>query len=106
MDWRPMIDEPFHPIHNDLSLDGEYNIEVRPRSQAPVRYYFIDFGLSTWFETKQTAPLVTGRYGREQSVPELQSSKPYDPFKVDVFILGTFFQRDLISVRSLVYVRT
>lgn len=97
MDWRPMVDEPFHPIHNDLSFDGEYHIEIRPRSQVPVLYYFIDFGLSTWFETKADEPLVTGRYGREQSVPELNSSKPYDPFKVDVFILGAFIQRDLIS---------
>lgn len=99
MDWKPLVNEPFHPIRNHISLDGQRDLEIRARSAAPVRYYFIDFGLSTWFENKGTPALVSGEYGREQGVPELRSGKPYDPFKVDVFILGAFLKKHLVKVR-------
>ncbi|KAF8596047.1 kinase-like protein, partial [Ceratobasidium sp. AG-I] len=97
MDWSSLVDEPFHPIYNAFSFDGEYRLDIRKRSQGNVRYYFIDFGLSTWFETQDTPTLVTGPEGREQTVPELHGGKPYDPFKVDVFILGAFLERDLVK---------
>lgn len=98
MDWSSLVDEPFHPIYNVYSLDGEYELDIRNRSQGNVRYYFIDFGLSTWFENQDTPTLVTGQDGREQNAPELHAGKPYDPFKVDIFILGAFLERDLVKV--------
>lgn len=98
MDWSTLIDEPFHPIYNSFSLDGEYHIDIRKRSQGNVRYYFIDFDLSSWFENPDTPALVTGEDGREQSVPEIHDKKPYDPFKVDIFIIGAFLERDLVQV--------
>lgn len=98
MDWSPLVNEPFHPIKNHCSLDGEYYIDIRNRSHGKVRYYFIDFGLSSWFEDQNTPTLVTGEDGREQTVPELHEGKPYDPFKVDVFIIGAFLERDLVKV--------
>ncbi|KAF8601643.1 hypothetical protein BDV93DRAFT_524593 [Ceratobasidium sp. AG-I] len=106
MDWQNLIDEPFHPIRNECSLDGEYYLKIRDRSQAPVKYYFIDFGLSTWFEDDAAPRLVTGKYGREQEVPELHESNPYDPFQVDIFIVGAFLQRELMrKYRGLSFLR-
>lgn len=98
MDWSSLVDEPFHPINSCYSLDGEYEIDIRKRSQAGVRYYFIDFGLSSWFENKDTPTLATGEDGREQGVPEIHGKTPYDPFKVDIFIIGAFLERELVKV--------
>ncbi|WP_430997909.1 hypothetical protein, partial [Klebsiella quasipneumoniae] len=69
MDWSSLVDEPFHPIYNTFSLDGEYQLDIRKRSQGNVRYYFIDFDLSSWFENQDAPAMVTGEEGREQTVP-------------------------------------
>lgn len=106
MDWRPLINEPFHPIRNACSLDGKRLLEIGNRTNNPVRYYFIDFGLSTRFSPEQNPTLVTGSDGREQGVPELSDKVPYDPFKVDIFILGAFIDRDIVQrFHGLEYLR-
>ncbi|THG96474.1 hypothetical protein EW026_g5361 [Hermanssonia centrifuga] len=44
--------------------------------------------------------LVVGGYGRDQDVPELSFDVPYDPFKVDIFILGNMFKREIYNNSS------
>ncbi|KAI0722005.1 hypothetical protein C8T65DRAFT_724342 [Cerioporus squamosus] len=56
-----------------------------------IDYYFIDFGISSHFEPDDTNRLVTGTKGLDEDVPELSADVPYDPFKVDIFILGNLF---------------
>ncbi|KAG8787013.1 hypothetical protein FRC12_015997 [Ceratobasidium sp. 428] len=96
MDLRPLVDEPFHPIRNACSLDGKYFIERRSRSEAPVRYFYIDFDLSTWFESEETEKAVLGKHGRVQA-PELSDTIPYDPFMVDIFVIGTFLEQEFFK---------
>ncbi|KAB5590966.1 hypothetical protein CTheo_5582 [Ceratobasidium theobromae] len=97
MNWSPLIDEPFHPVRNECSLDGEYYIRVGIRTETPIRYYFIDFDLATYFKPGVRHPRVTGQAGRERSVPELNSLKRYNPYKVDIFMIGAFLERDLVE---------
>ena len=61
---------------------------VLPRSAAKVRYYYVDFGISSHIPADSADKLVLGEYGRDQDVPELSSTVPYDPFKVDIFTFG------------------
>ena len=42
--------------------------------------------------------LATGGYGRDQEVPELSFEDQYDPFKVDIFILGNVFRKEVLDV--------
>ena len=98
-----MYPEGFHPRCQSYSTDFKPYLKKLPRSKAtpPVKFYFIDFGISTQFTTDD-APgeqLVLGREGRVKTVPELSSTKPYDPFAVDVFVLGDFINR-LINVSA------
>lgn len=67
------------------------------RSEHPVRYYFIDFGISSQF-AKGDSPYVLGRQGRDKEVPELSSDIPYNAFKVDIFILGNLYKKEFIQV--------
>ncbi|KAG8895599.1 hypothetical protein FRB99_000436 [Tulasnella sp. 403] len=51
-----------------------------------VRYYFVDFGISTRDQDK-----VVGVDGQERA-PELSSDIPYDPYKLDVYGLGRAYK--------------
>jgi hypothetical protein len=89
-----------HPHSIGRSRDFRQFIDPLRRTEAHVKYYFIDFGISTRFLEGETH-LVTGIHGRDQDVPELSNTVPYDPFKVDVFILGNTYKKRLVEVRSL-----
>lgn len=71
-----------------------------PRIDHAVRYYIIDFGLSTRFLPGQSH-IVDDFGGRDRKPPELASHKPrYDAFKLDVFTAGNVFFKDFYQVYS------
>ncbi|KZV89756.1 hypothetical protein EXIGLDRAFT_721074 [Exidia glandulosa HHB12029] len=76
------------------------NIQIRydhiPRSRASVKYYFIDFGISARFEGPGPH-LVTGTACRDRTAPELSATVPYDPFKLDVYLLGNHFLKAFLA---------
>ncbi|TFY74874.1 hypothetical protein EWM64_g9137 [Hericium alpestre] len=96
MDASAMYPLGFHPV-KDLFLP-DINIPARStilsRSQVGgVRYYFVDFGISSIITPDAPSRLVLGLDGRDQDVPELSDEDPYDPFKVDIFTIGNLFRR-------------
>ncbi|KAG8749418.1 hypothetical protein FRC11_011350 [Ceratobasidium sp. 423] len=102
MDATLLYGEPFHPCDPDSSLDGTRRLKVKHRFEAPVRYYFIDFGLSTRFPSLKDRRLVTGLKGREQRAPELKPDvpAPYDPFKLDIYTIGMVFKENIYETPS------
>ncbi|KAJ7280209.1 kinase-like domain-containing protein [Mycena rebaudengoi] len=54
---------------------------------GPVDYYYLDFGLSMYFPRGSPAR-TTGGLRTFPTIPELSGTKPYDPFKVDIYQLG------------------
>ncbi|KAJ2968427.1 hypothetical protein NUW54_g13221 [Trametes sanguinea] len=88
----------FHPMRPDV-LPDEVTVDapVLSRRNIPVKYYYIDFGISSRFEPDQPDRLVTGTDGMERLVPELSKDVPYDPFKVDIFILGCMFYETFLE---------
>ncbi|KAJ1300211.1 hypothetical protein OPQ81_011958 [Rhizoctonia solani] len=96
MNGRVLYDEPFHPFHQDFSLDRKRQIQARYlRSQRPIRYYYIDFGYATWFRDPNQPRVVRGSRARERA-PEQLGGGAYDPFKADIYQLGAILRRDLI----------
>ena len=99
MDASPLYPMGFHPmLGHVLPHDITITAPCRPRMTTPVTYYFVDFGLSTLFSPDDTNRLVTGTDGLDSEVPELSATVPYDPFKVDVFILGNMFRKSFYEV--------
>ena len=84
------------PLPNWSSMADPYS---RTSAPSPVRYYFADFGMSTYFPPG-VPRLVTGALGAEREVPELSETVPYDPFKLDVYILGAMYRNFLHKVRT------
>ncbi|KAF8682413.1 Protein kinase domain [Rhizoctonia solani] len=96
MNSRVLYDEPFHPVDSHLSLDIQRMIYPRySRLEKNLRYYLIDMGFATWLRDPNAPRLVTGKPARIMA-PEQRNSKPYDPFLVDVYQLGTVISQDLI----------
>ncbi|KAI0088687.1 hypothetical protein BDY19DRAFT_180218 [Irpex rosettiformis] len=93
----------FHPVTTDLKPDmrGDAPYHSRFTNPRPVKYKYVDFGISLQFASEQdhTPKLVVGTTGLDDQVPELSDVTPsrYDPFKVDVFILRNYFKQTMLN---------
>jgi len=97
MDADAMYPEGFHPILTTYKPDYSGEAPYIPRSAAGVKYYFVDFGISVHIPASVYPKLVTGHLGRDQTPPELSTTIPYDPFKLDIYILGNMFKCELLD---------
>ncbi|OCB91803.1 hypothetical protein A7U60_g916 [Sanghuangporus baumii] len=98
MDGDPLYPKGFHPCLPTLDAKGKRARPRRRRDTRGVKYYFTDFGISSRFESAEEVRLVTGQDGLDREVPELRQFEPYDPFPVDVFILGNLFRKELTDM--------
>jgi hypothetical protein len=99
MDADAMYPEGFHPI--SLNHTPDYSGLAKYTSRTAVggvKYYFIGFGISVHIPKNLGEQMVTGIMGRDRDPPELSETKPYDPFKLDVFIIGNMLKREFQEV--------
>ena len=101
MDGNAMYPNGFHPIKIHCTPDALDLAEHTSRSVSGAKYYFVDFGLSSYFPDTTSSKLVTGTDGRDQDPPELSDTDAYDPFKLDIFIIGNMLKRDFCEVSAL-----
>ncbi|GBE79195.1 hypothetical protein SCP_0203920 [Sparassis crispa] len=102
MDANSLYPQGFHPVRTFCLPDGNMMAWPLPRTDKPIKYYFIDFGISVDFPPDATSRLVLGEKGRDQDVPELSNVVPYDPFKVDIFIVGNLLLHQFYTVYGAV----
>ncbi|KAH9478391.1 hypothetical protein JR316_0008845 [Psilocybe cubensis] len=87
MDPTDVIPSGFHLSNNRCQPDGVTRIHFRDRCSFPqLRYYLIDFETAEFFPPNS---LTIGRYGQVKDVPEMSETVPYDPFKLDVYQVGS-----------------
>ncbi|KAG8990311.1 hypothetical protein FRB94_013490 [Tulasnella sp. JGI-2019a] len=93
MDARAMFPKGWHPQRTAILLNGDRikNMNASRTAAGSVRYYYIDFGISSHNEDS-----VQGLNGQERA-PELSDDIPYDPYKLDVYILGMLYQHFLVE---------
>lgn len=97
MDGRALYPNGHHPVWTDCSPDIVEELKPLLRMDHPVKYFYIDFGLSVRFEP-DASPYVVGDVGRDAEVPELSSTVPYDAFKADIYALGNLFDKEFVQV--------
>lgn len=97
MDGRSLYPQGHHPIWRDRSPDAIEDLIPLQRMDHPVKYFYVDFGLSVQF-APDAPTLVVGDVGRDAEVPELSSTVPYDGFKADIYALGNLFDKELAQV--------
>lgn len=89
LDVSDMYPDGFHPIHQSLDLTWKTQAQYHERHEVEnVKYYFIDFGISSHFTDPKQPRLVLGKDCQDREVPELSTIIRYDPFPVDIFIIG------------------
>ncbi|EKM49864.1 uncharacterized protein PHACADRAFT_214379 [Phanerochaete carnosa HHB-10118-sp] len=97
MDADPLYPQGFHPVQRNRLPNFTSKAWPYSRFGAPagVRYYFADFGLSVRIWPRDEPRFVRGHIGADRDAPELSDTVPYDPFKVDVFVLGNVFRKQI-----------
>lgn len=100
MDADAMYPEGFHPVRTRFKRDYSGYTKPYSRSSVGVKYYFVDFGISVHIPEDVANKVVTGHLGRDQVPPELSTTVPYDPFRLDVFIIGNMFKQELCKAFS------
>lgn len=100
MNGSVLFPQGHHPIWRDRSPDAVYDLTPLQRMDQPVRYFYVDFGLSVRFQPGAST-LVVGDVGRDAEVPELSWDVPYDPFKADIYALGNLFDKEFEQVRCV-----
>jgi len=98
LDATHMYPLGFHPVEDILLNDFTTLAPRIPRFEAGVKYYFVDYGISSYFPAGSQRELVLGIAGRDQDVPELSNNVPYDPFKVDIFTVGNVLRDEFQTV--------
>ena len=111
MDPSPLFPIPFHPLRQTMRRDFKGTAEAAyTRTERPVKYYIIDFGLSIRYDSIDPPPSEVPVLGGDKSVPEFKGddpskrygglSKPYNPFPTDVYCLGNWMREDFLDVSS------
>jgi hypothetical protein len=101
LDADAMYPEGFHPVSMDIAATYSGLAKHTSRASAGAKYYYVDFGISVYIPEAVGPKLVTGTLGRDQDPPELSDEIPYDPFKLDVFIIGNMFRQEFCEVGGL-----
>ncbi|KAI0077830.1 hypothetical protein K474DRAFT_1697485 [Panus rudis PR-1116 ss-1] len=96
MDGRPLYPQGHHPVRRAYAPDAMWHVHPLARIDHPVKYYFIDFGISSHFREGET-PLVLGTKGRDKEPPELSDVTPYNPFMLDIYILGNVYKKEFVE---------
>ncbi|KAI0077834.1 hypothetical protein K474DRAFT_1674588 [Panus rudis PR-1116 ss-1] len=96
MDAQPLYPRGHHPVRHAYTPDALWDSNPLARIDNPVKYYFIDFGISSKFGHGDT-PLVLGTKGRDKEPPELSNEIPYDPFMLDIYILGNVYNMEFLQ---------
>lgn len=107
MNGDPLYAMPFHPVDKDMRRDWKGSLYPSyTRTQRPVKYHIIDFGLSIQYATLDPPPSEFPILGGDKSVPEFVGddptkhlgglSKPYNPFPADVYCVGNWICDDFL----------
>ncbi|EIW62679.1 uncharacterized protein TRAVEDRAFT_113187 [Trametes versicolor FP-101664 SS1] len=99
MDPHPLYPQLYHFVSTSERRDMSGTAKHYTRTRKPVRYYFIDFGLSRRYNPAKGPPLSRPIWGADRTVPEFHKSlEPCDPFPTDVYYLGNVIRTVFLDV--------
>jgi hypothetical protein len=104
MDASSLYPRGFHPVIQEYLRDLTTKAPVVHRQAAwpPVRYYFVHSSTLVRIPREVYPRVVFGNFGLHHEAPELSDTMPYDPFKLDVYMLGTLYRRKIYAVCDFV----
>ncbi|KAH8107735.1 kinase-like domain-containing protein [Cristinia sonorae] len=98
MDPRPMYPKMYHPISIDRNRNWKGTANHFTRTSRPVKYYLIDFGISSQYTTNDVVPKEYPIFGGDKTVPEFhRPDQPYNPFPTDIYYLGNVIRTQFLQ---------
>jgi len=85
-----------------MARNWSREVQFFTRTERPVKYYYIDFGLTQQFASDKPRRREPG-YGGDTTVPEFTQKEACDPFAVDVYRLGNLVRECLLTGVCLVF---
>ena len=94
-----MYPNGFHPIKLDRNRNFKGAAKAYTRTQRPPIYYFIDFGLSRQYTSRNVTdePLRGG----DKTAPEHRSKRRCNPFLTDIYYIGNLVRQEFMEVRPV-----
>ena len=94
-DSSKMYPKGFHPVKIDRNRNFKGTAKAYTRTQRPPRYYFIDFGLSCQYLSRDAIdePLQ----GEDKSAPEHRSKRRRNPFHTDIYYIGNLVRQEFMK---------
>ncbi|KAH9920134.1 uncharacterized protein B0H18DRAFT_1025266 [Fomitopsis serialis] len=101
MDAVPLYSKKlWHPESPRYTRDFSGSAKHFSRTERPMKYFYIDFGLSRKYEPEDESPRELPILGGDKSVPEFQGDgydAPADPFRTDIYYLGNLFRLTFLN---------
>ncbi|TFY66063.1 hypothetical protein EVG20_g5027 [Dentipellis fragilis] len=103
MDATHLYPDLWHPSNIHKRRDWKGKAKHFTRTERPVKYYFIDYGLSERYNRETTPtwpPLELPVHGGDKSAPENQEKNyntPCNPFATDVYYIGNLVRENFIQ---------
>lgn len=106
MDATDLYPDGFHPMCQLLDATWTRKpvlAKYYTRTRTPVKYYFIDFGISCVFDPDDTSPIEIPVRAGDKSAPDFEDDSlvPINPFPTDVYYIGNVIRKDIKRVRCL-----
>jgi hypothetical protein len=99
MDPSGLFPVPFHPVLTDMTRDIRTKVRPLTRSECPVKYYWIDFGVACKYRPEDRPPTERIVMGADKSPPEHKNKKTKcDPFPTDVYYVGNLVRESFLRV--------
>ncbi|KZV60309.1 hypothetical protein PENSPDRAFT_694368 [Peniophora sp. CONT] len=99
-DATPMYPEGFHLVNTNRSRDWYHKAKQFTRTERPVRYIVIDFGLSVQFHEGDTGlvypPAEGNHIAPEHNAVAAANQTPQSPFPTDIYYLGNLIRERFI----------
>ena len=104
MDAASLFPNQFHPQDTFRTLDlGKIVKAEYTRTERPVKYYLIDFGLSGIYDPHKGRTIDLPVLSGDKTVPEYQNNmdRPHEVYPTDVYYIGNLVREELLQVDSL-----
>ncbi|KAH9023964.1 hypothetical protein EDB85DRAFT_2075234 [Lactarius pseudohatsudake] len=100
-DPSQMYPNGFRPVKIDRNRNFEGTAKAYTGTQRPPRYYFVDFGLSRQYPSRDAIdePLRSG----DKSAPEHQLGRRCNPFHTDIYYIGDLVRQEFMKAGNRKY---
>ena len=99
MDSKCLFPSGHHPVRRASTPDALYPAIHKSRLHKPVKYFFVDFSMSSFVDLDNSLPAEEQANGGRVDPTGMPANKPSrDLFCMDVYMLGVVYREEILTV--------